>query len=151
RVVADLSVVVPPPALHSAGDHRTAVILADGDGADTTRQAVDIDRRVALRVRVIADLPESVPAPALGSAAGGYCARMRRTGLDCADTTCQPGDVDGRQALFAGSSIADLAGAVLSPALHASGIRKSARMRVARRDGLHATCQSGDINWREPF
>ena len=123
------------------------MVFADCDGTHAARQSADVDRRVALRVRVVADLPEAVPAPALHAAGDGQRARMRRTRLYRHNPARQSRYVNRREPLIVERSVANLAGSVLTPAFDATSVHECASVVVAGCDGFDSGGQSADSDW----
>jgi hypothetical protein len=148
RPVAELSEVVPAPALGTACARQGTCVEAAGDETgDATRQAVDIDRCVAIGRRPVADLTDLVIAPALGPARARERATVPAAGSDRVRTGLKPGDVDrSRTQAAAGPVVAELARTVRAPALDAACARQRAGVVAAGGDRDHPGRETGDVD-----
>jgi len=117
RAVAQLTVLVPSPALDPAARSQgTGVIHTGVDGSDPARQQNHVYRRVTVGGRAVAQLTVPVGSPALDPIARSPRAGVIPTGGDGADPARQPAHVYRSQAL-GGRAVAQLTVVVGSPAL----------------------------------
>src|SRR5207245_597792 len=133
--VADLAVVIGSPALDRAcARERAALGAAGGDGGDAACKPGDVDRGQPGGRRAVAELAVAVGAPALHSASARQRAGVQGAGGDGGDTACEPNDVyRGRAAGL--RPIAELAIAVVAPALDSACARERTAVRVPCGDG----------------
>src|SRR5207245_2489860 len=146
RPFAELAVVVVAPALdRAAGEQCAGVVAAGPDRGDPAAQAADGDRRGAARPRPVAELAVEVLAPALDRPAGEQRARMVDAGADRADAAPEAAEGDRRRAVCP-RPVAELAAAVVAPALDCPAAEQRARMVEAGADRGDPAAQAANGN-----
>src|SRR5262249_36313949 len=117
RPIAELTVLVGPPALDSAcARERAGVIVACGDRLDAARQTGDVHGGRAVVRGSVAQLAVVVQAPALDPARGRERARVSKARGDRGNAAREAGDVD-RGGACGRPAATELARAVVTPAL----------------------------------
>ena len=150
RAVAQLAVVVVAPALGAPRcGQRTAVVAAGRDGGHAAAQAADLQRRVPGLVRAVAQLAVVVVAPALGAPRCGQRTAVGAAARDGGHAAAQAADLHRRVPGLV-RAVAQLAEAVVAPALDAPRRGQRTAVDAADRDGGHAAAQAADLYRRVP-
>src|SRR5439155_1061441 len=135
RPVAELAVGVEAPALDPAGARQRAGVVGAGcDGRDAACKPGNVDRGRAVGLRPVAELAVGIVAPPLDPA----CARERAgavaAGGNGGDAACKTNDVDRGRAAGC-PPVAELAAAVVAPALDPACARERAAVQAGSADG----------------
>src|SRR5205807_1459575 len=116
------------------GGDGAGVEFTGGDRRDAAGEAGDVDRRRTPGGRPVAELAVAVVAPALHPARGGEGAGVDEAGGDGRDPAGEAGGIDGGGAIR-GRPVAELAVAVVAPALRPAGGGHGTRVERAGGDG----------------
>lgn len=141
--VAELPVIIFPPASHGLVGLQHARALAECHDMRGTAQSAHTDRCVTFRGGAGSQPTSAVVSPAFDSAPGNQCTAMHLGSSDT-DSVAQPRYGDRRQAID-GRAIAKLTPVIPAPARHRTVALECAGMVLSDADGYRRT-QAADLD-----